>query len=165
MCALVPQHSFSAMFLLVLLWADQLSSLSVVDIRPCCTVEPWPSSIIFTFMVDPGSQPISSSSPPATVVSSPGNARSTRSQSVQSIHPPPRPLPIHNWPPSRPPRGESELARTFRSRAATPTSRTTTSQPIPAAADAVIIEDTMMNKFEAPRPRSAPGIMPPRPRP
>ena len=37
----------------VLLWADQLSSFSVAVIRPRCTVEPWPSSIIFTFMVDP----------------------------------------------------------------------------------------------------------------
>ena len=143
MCTRATALIFSYV-LLVLLWADQLSSLSVVDIRPCCTVEPWPSSIIFTFMVDPGSQPISSSSPPATVVSSPGNARSTRSQSVQSGE---SELPEHSVRELPPPHPEQRHRSRSRRRRRRHHRRHDDEQ------------------FEAPRPRSAPGIMPPRPRP
>ena len=81
----------------------------VVDKCPCFTVDPWPSSIIFISMGDlRGPYQRLALDPRVTVISTPGDARSTRSQSVQSVHPPPRPLPIQNWPPSRPFRGESE---------------------------------------------------------
>ena len=90
-------------------WADQLSSLWVVDSCPNFAVEPRPSSIIFIFMSmggPPGPLPGTGPSPPVTVISTPGDGRPTRSESV---HPPPRaPLPIQNRPPSRPVRAASE---------------------------------------------------------
>ena len=86
-------------------WADQLSSLWVVDSCPNFAVEPWPSSIIFISMGD-RRDPYTGPSPPVTVISTPGDVRPTRSESV---HPPPRaPLPIQNRPPSRPVRAASE---------------------------------------------------------
>ena len=79
-------------------WADQLSSLWVVDTCPNFAVEPWPSSIIFISMGDlRGPYQEQALALPVTLISTPGDARSTRSQSV---HPPPgAPLPIQNWPP------------------------------------------------------------------
>ena len=54
----------------------------------------------------PGPLPGTGPSPPVTVISTPGDVRPTRSESV---HPPPRaPLPIQNRPPSRPVRAASE---------------------------------------------------------
>ena len=52
----------------------------------------------------PGPLPETGHSPPVTVISTPGDARPTRSESVHRA-----PLPIQNRPPSRPVRAASEL--------------------------------------------------------
>ena len=71
---------------------------------------------------------------------------------------------IHNWPPSRPPRGESELPE-----------HSVRELPPPHPEQRHRSRSRRRRRrhhrrhddeqFEAPRPRSAPGIMPPRPRP
>ena len=123
----------------------------------------------------PGPLPATGPRPPVTVISTPGDARCTRSESV---HPPPRaPLPIQNRPPSRPFRAASEqVDQTGRP------ALTSGSEAGPA--EGVDIIDDMMKylkrfpdlclhqlspAFSPPaRPpyRSASaGLMPPRPRP
>ena len=111
----------------------------------------------------PGSLPSTSPRPPVTVISTPGDARSTRSQSVQSVHPPPRaPLPIQNWPPSRPFRGESEqVDQPVRERPPSHQERHRSRSRRRRRHHRRHDDEPQ----EAPKPRSAPGILPPRPRP
>ena len=99
-----------------------------------------------------------------TVISTPGDARSTRSQSVQSAHPPARaPLPIQNWPPSRPFRGDSEqVDQPARQRPPSHQERLRSRSRHRRRRHRRRHDEVPQ---EVPRPRSAPGLLPPRPRP